>query len=54
MSDAIAEMKFHRGGGVFCFDDVPIRRLVKEYNQFRKLRDQHYKFLAAINGRKFM
>lgn len=45
-------MKFHQGGGVFAFDDVPINRIIREFNSFNKVRGDHYKFLAAIQGRK--
>lgn len=46
-------MKFHQGGGVFCFDDVPIKRIIREYESFKKIRDGHYGILAAIGGKKY-
>jgi hypothetical protein len=45
-------MKFHQGGGVFAYDDVPIPRIVREWNAFNKARGQHYKFLAALQGKR--
>jgi hypothetical protein len=45
-------MKFHRGDGVFAFDEVPIARIVREFNAFNKHRNEHLKFLAAIHRMK--